>query len=584
MKIKNGILMALILIATKHSIAQFPKFDKIKLPAGKTKGDEKSAKTNNQSSTSTESSNSPSSSNTIEQSSSSSGGALTQNEQESWYNFYKNVTQECESRVWIDGMYEGYFLSAIENYFDKLAAFKWICVDLETKIENDKKRSPETFKFYGNKNDMPEGMEYGGANSDVLASKLKWTNNSVTKYYKWKINVKKDQAGVAKSIAKYIEASQERISANAELNTRIAYEYILIAKELCSYFEKAQGKSVPLTEVTVKTEAQRLAIINGVKSKLTGKFHENNLQKVIAFSKKQILGKESDVDVSTELIPGKFSHIIAYAVEPLNRFGAKSSLSTGGRETLPSIYLTFNNSSSNKLIVNQKIYCNTELFNTMKDKFYVEFEWFPDMATVNYKSHLEYMPIMHLGQYLLKLQNGKYNVNMLFGNNIHTDIGSRGSFVIVMNDEIRSNLKNYLEKLWIKKLESVTFNSQYGDKDQRNIIYNVEELKKYGYLEKLSVERTGKVMKPWPNDKEVESFVGSGWGLFKRDDGKYEVIGLGFVQKPGDQKWKWTSIASDMDYYVLTETGGSETQRVQPQKLEQGYEINTTNIQKNGVW
>ena len=220
----------------------------------------------------------------------------------------------------------------------------------------------------------------------------------------------------------------------------------------------------------------------------------------------------------------------------------------------------------------------------MKDKFYVEFEWFPDMATVNYKSHLEYMPIMHLGQYLLKLQNGKYNVNMLFGNNIHTDIGSRGSFVIVMNDEIRSNLKNYLEKLWIKKLESVTFNSQYGDKDQRNIIYNVEELKKYGYPEKLSVERTGKVMKPWPNDKEVESFVGSGWGLFKRDDGKYEVIGLGFVQKPGDQKWKWTSIASDMDYYVLTETGGSETQRVQPQKLEQGYEINTTNIQKNGVW
>ena len=75
---------------------------------------------------------------------------------------------------------------------------------------------------------------------------------------------------------------------------------------------------------------------------MTGTFHENHLQKVLVFSKKQTLGKESQADVVTELIPGTFSHIVAYAVEPQSRFGAKSSLSTGGRETQPGIFLKIN--------------------------------------------------------------------------------------------------------------------------------------------------------------------------------------------------------------------------------------------------
>jgi hypothetical protein len=555
--------------------AQLPK---IKLPIGGKDKKTTNQSTNNQS----QNNNNSGQSNSNNASSGSNSGSLSQPEQEAMYNFYQNFTAECDSRVWIDGLYEDYFMSAVGNDFKKLTVFKWLFKDLDTKIEQDKLKTPETFKFYGNKNDTPQGMEFGGGSNSQLPSRLQWANNAVTKYYQWKSNVKRDKESIAKSILKYVEASKERMSANPDLNTRIAYEYVLIGRELANGFAHVQGKTPAMDNVLAKIEQQRLAIVNHVRAKLTGKYHENNLQQVVAFSQKQVLGKEAEADITTELIPGKFRHIVAYAVEPQNRFGAKSSMSTGGRETQPGIFITYNNSPD--FLVTQRIYCNTEMFNTMKDKFFVEFEWFPDINKINYASHLNYMPIMHLGQYFLNLANGKYGISFMFGEDIHTDIGARGSFTLVINDEIKANLKDYLDKLWAKKLESVTFNSQYGSKDQRNIITNWEELKKYGYPEKVTVERTGKVMKPWPRENEVESYVGSGWGLFKRDDGKYEVIGLGFVNKPGDDKWKWTSIASDMDYYILTETGSGDTKRIKPKRLDQGYEILPANIQKSNVW
>jgi hypothetical protein len=547
-----------------------PNLDKVKIPGGKPKLPPKENKENAEK---------PSGS-----TGSATGATMSQQEQESWYNFYQQVTQEWESMVWKEGVYPDYFMSQIGNDFNKLQKFKWVCVELDKRIENDKKRSPETFRYYGNKQDMPAGMEYGGPNDDALPSRLKWTNSSITKYYQWKPLAQKQQAQVAEAILKYVEASKERISANPELNTRIAYEYVNIAKELTSFFETLQGSHTALQQTAGKVEAQRQAIIQLIKSKITGKFHENNLQRVVAFTSTQQLGKENEAEITQELIPGKFAHIVAYAVEPQQRFGAKSRLSTGNRETQPGIYFQFNATSANPITVSQKIYCNQDIFTAMKDKYYVEFEWFPDLSVVNYKSHLHYMPIHHLGQYMMRLQNGKYTVNMLFGDDIHTDIGARGTFTILMNDDIRNELKSYLDKLWAKKLETVTFNSQYGEKDQRNLITNWEELKKFGYPERVTVERTGQVMKPWPRENEVESYVGSGWALCKREDGKYEVIGLSFVQKPGEQKWRWTAVASDMDYYLLLETGAADNFRIHPTRMGQGYEIPAANISKNGIW
>ncbi|MFN3342143.1 MAG: hypothetical protein ACK40M_05570 [Flavobacteriales bacterium] len=573
---KKLLFLFLFVFAGQATVfSQLPKIDKSKIPVKPKKGGaEEPARKSEEKSGGT---NSTTTAN-------SGGSRVSAEEQNSWYNFYQAVTGECESMAWKEGLYEGYFLSMVENNFDKLETYKWLCRDLPTRIEKDKEKSPETFRFYGNKAETPQGMEYGGTSKDVLPSKLQWVNSSVTKYYIWRGYVNRDQGSIAKAIAKYVEASQERMSANADLNTRIAYEYVGIGMILCKGFENIQGKNTALDETFTKLDAQRNKILNHIRPKLSGKFHEEKLQQVVAFSSKQVLGKENPAQQTKELIPGKFAHIAGYAVEPLNRFGAKSTQSTGGRETLPPIYLKYTHANGNTILVKQGIYANKALFDANKEKFAVEFEWFPELTSINYKSHLEFMPVMHLGNYFLNVPNGNYPVQFMFGNDIHTDIGCRGEFVLKIDDEIKTSLKTYLDQLWNKKLESVTFNSQYGATDNRNIISNWEELKKFGYPEKVTVERTGQVMKPWPKDNEIESFVGSGWCLVKRDDGKYEVIGLSFVQKPGEKTWRWTAIASDMDYYILLESGNGDNVRVHPKRIGQGYEILQQNIGKSSVW
>jgi hypothetical protein len=571
----SSILVLLSLVFAVNAGAQLPKIDKSKIPV-KPKGEKQDPKKTDQ-----PSGNTNTGTNTV---SSGGGKTLSDAEQNAWYNFYQSVTSECESMAWREGLYEGYFLSMVENNFEKLETYKWLCKDLPVRIEQDKQRSPETFRFYGNKTETPQGMEFGGTSNSGLPSKLQWVNGRVTKYFVWRGHVTRDQGSIAKAIAKYVEASEERMSANADLNTRIAYEYVRIGMILCKGFELIQGKNANLDATMAKLDGQRNKILNHIRPKLSGKFHEEKLQQVVAFTSKQTLGKEIGGSETKELIPGKFAHIVGYAVEPLNRFGAKSTQSTGGRETLPPIYIRYRAANGNVLLVKQGIYANKALFDANKDKFAVEFEWFPDLATCNYKSHLEYMPAMHIGQYLMNVPNGNYQIQFMFGNDIHTDIGCRGEFVLKIDDEGKAELKTYLEKAWAKKLETVTFNSQYGSADNRSIISNWEDLKKFGYPEKVTVERTGQVMKPWPKDNEIESFVGSGWCLVKRDDGKYEVIGLSFVQKPGEKTWRWTAIASDMDYYILLESGNGDNLRVHPQRLGQGYEILQQNIGKSSVW
>jgi hypothetical protein len=137
--------------------------------------------------------------------------------------------------------------------------------------------------------------------------------------------------------------------------------------------------------------------------------------------------------------------------------------------------------------------------------------------------------------------------------------------------------------MWAKKLASVTFNTEYGAGDDRNQVMNWQDLNRHGKLIKLSVTQTGKVMKPWPNENQVESFVGSGWVLVERTDGKHEVIGYSFVKKAGDKLWRATAVASDMDYYTVT-VPAALGQKIYPKRIELGYEIPKENLAKGNIW
>ncbi|MBP6688017.1 MAG: hypothetical protein KA160_09175, partial [Lacibacter sp.] len=269
-------------------------------------------------------------------------------------------------------------------------------------------------------------------------------------------------------------------------------------------------------------------------------------------------------------------------VDPLTGLGAKSVMSTGTRPKLPYLQLKNITKDDQSEPVVVPIYCNQPMYNKMKDAFYVEFDMFPDLAKTNYESHLNYMSSLHLTQFFLTQPVGTYKYEMFLGE-INGTIGPKSVFTINITQETKTAMQAYQDQVWAKKLASVTFNTEYGAGDDRNQVMNWEDLKRHGKLIKLSVTQTGKVMKPWPNENQVESFVGSGWILVERTDGKHEVIGYSFVKKAGDKLWRVTAVASDMDYYTLMvpSTIGS---KIEAKRLELGYEIPNENITKGNIW
>lgn len=510
-------------------------------------------------------------------------GALSKDEETEWMNYYQSATSEARAMVWREGLYDGYFMNMFQIDTRKIGNFLFFLDGLDKKIEADKKRMKEPFMFYGSKNSMPEGMEYGGANRDFLGSRLgTGVNKNITEYYSWRASVKtKYYAEFAQSVQKYI-AESKRLSSEGKNALGFAFRYANVAIQLSNAISQFQPSNQEIVKTKKEAEAQYNAVLAALRSSLAGKFHEEHLEKICLFNQKQTLGKESKDQEIQEIIPGKPTYLIAYAVDPLTSLGAKSVMSTGNRPKLPYLQLKdiTKDDQGESLIL--PIYCNEIIYNKMKEAFYTEFEMFPDLNKTNYESHLNYMPSLHLTEFFLTLPVGTYKYELFLGE-VNGTIGPKSVFTVKITSDTKKELQNYHDQMWAKKLASVTFNTQYGNGDDRNMVMNCEDLKKHGKLLKLSVTQTGTVMKPWPNEKQVESYVGSGWILVERADGKHEVIGYSYVKKPDDKQWRVTAVASDMDYYTIT-VPSSMGQKIYPKRLELGYEIPKENIAKGNVW
>jgi len=85
-------------------------------------------------------------------------------------------------------------------------------------------------------------------------------------------------------------------------------------------------------------------------------------------------------------------------------------------------------------------------------------------------------------------------------------------------------------------------------------------------------------MKPWPNENQVEYFTGAGYGVFKRTDGKYEIIRLDFRKSPGSSQFDFSG-ANVMSHYEIE---GSMT--IKSEVLNLGYEISKEGIDKCTIW
>lgn len=171
----------------------------------------------------------------------------------------------------------------------KINSFLFLVNGIEQRIAQDKTYTPESFKFYGNKSEMPEGMEYGGPNKDFLGSRLGWVSKYVTKYYWWKAQVKANfYPDLAKNVETYLNESKRYASSQLGF----AWRYANAAAQFADAFAQLQPNNQEMAKKKQEAQAQINAVITALRPNLSGKFQEENLEKVVAFKQKQTPGKK----------------------------------------------------------------------------------------------------------------------------------------------------------------------------------------------------------------------------------------------------------------------------------------------------
>ncbi|MFZ1305723.1 MAG: hypothetical protein WAR80_07765, partial [Ferruginibacter sp.] len=465
---KQVALVCAIMLGLSSGYAQI-NLNKLKKAAGKaTEGNNQNTQSSNSSGSQSQGSNSsgtPSgnvSSGNASSGTKSQGGALTKDEETAWWTYYQEATQESGAMVWREGLYDGYLLSALELDNRKMGKFLFFLDGLDKRIETDSKRMKEPFMFYGNKAEMPEGMEYGGPNRDFLGSRLgSGVNKYITQYYNWRATVKtKYYTEFAQCVQKYLDESK-RFESGGKTGLGFAFRYANTAILLCDAIAKFQPQNQDIVRKKAEAQTQYNAVLGALRPSLAGSYHESHLEKINIFNQKQTPGKESKEQEIQEVIPGKPTYLIAYAVDPLITLGAKSTMSTGNRPKLPYLQLKDITKDDQSEPVVVPIYCNELIYNKMKDAFYVEFDMFPDLSKTNYESHLNYMPSLHLTEFFLSRPAGTYTYEFFLGE-INGTIGPKSIFTIKINEETKRELQAYHDQMWAKKLASVTFNTQYG--------------------------------------------------------------------------------------------------------------------------
>ncbi|MEZ6185005.1 MAG: hypothetical protein R3F62_08355 [Planctomycetota bacterium] len=437
------------------------------------------------------------------------------------------------------------------------------------RIAEDAKAHPEVFAYYGMQNPQKYGdMPYGGQKRPQIADK---DLDRVNRYYLPTIyEVKARLAGKDQELA---DAVPERLEGTKTLDEALAAVRLAKAIARC----QPQNPHLParLKEAQAVVE-ERLAAI---KPLIKGPFHVAHMRELVGFSTKQTLGSERQGDVVTEITPGQPFYLVGYLSESVASLGFKRRDSTLGYETtrLPDVKFQIQGQSSQPWRLAPY---STVTGKDLEGVGVVVVDLLPDPQTT-YPTHLAYLPALHFTRWLLDQKPGTYTLEFSANPHLSVDFtakGAHGRFQLTLTEENRPALQAYYDALWAKKLSTVVFPDDFGVEDDQGNIPNLDHLKKYGRLIKLTCAETNKVMKPFPNQHQVDNYVGMGFGLFERE-GRYEIIPLGFSRKPSAQAMSWTSIRGKPDHYALR--GPTE---YTPRLIEFGYEIPQANLDKTGSW
>ena len=315
--------------------------------------------------------------------------------------------------------------------------------------------------------------------------------------------------------------------------------------------------------------------VSGFGNMLCSDFHKTHLTEIVVFGKEPSFANEGEADLIQTIVPGEPAYITGYF--------ATTNKTAGG---IPSILLISPENKYAKDIypwghgneVIAPMFNGESVRNEYLDKAYFTFNVFPDPDQINYKSHVQYIPHLNFVKWLRYLPSEIVEIPVRFGRNEEMALGK---IKVDLTGDNKQKLEDYAKRLEAKRLAAVTFPDFAGCSEKGNTVRNKADLDKYGKVLKLTLVQGGDIMKPWPNDHEIDYHTASGFAAVQKPSGKVEIMPLDFRKKPGESTWQWWSVGSWPDLYSIDEQGSKVTA---VKKIEHGYEILPENVQKCGYW
>jgi hypothetical protein len=443
--------------------------------------------------------------------------------------------------------------------------------NLDRRLAADAAKLPAVFKYYGGeeKSGRFADLPYGGASRPRFDDKAL---EQVNTYYLPRIyEVKGRLAGKEAELARGVT-----LAAEAATNLDEASEASRLARAVAA----CQPQNPGLAAATAAARAAVDKHLAGIAHLVTGDFHKAHLRRLVAFSRPQTPGREAVDQVVTTIVPGRPLHLVAYLSRSVKALGATRPDADLGQNVAVCPDLGF------RVARKEDPICRLPVYTTVRgpelDKVgTVALDLLPDPETVAFASHLQYLPALHFAQWLQDLPLGSHELELAIA---EYDIDERSPAYtrlrIDVGPETKATLQAYVERLWAKKLAAVVFPDTYGAADNREQCVNTSDLAKYGTLRRLVMSQTGKVMKPFPHQSEVNNFVGTGWAIFERE-GRCEVVELSFSRLPSEQRWRWTGLGVAPTHYTLNR---APAEQIRPRLLQYGYEILPANIERTGRW
>lgn len=291
---------------------------------------------------------------------------------------------------------------------------------------------------------------------------------------------------------------------------------------------------------------------------ITGEFHKANLKMIVGFKSPQETGDENPNEVIQTFEAGQPIYLTGYFQSDMK--------STGG---VPTFKMIYHDESTDKEYF-QPMYVAEDKKAEVELKGTFQYAFFPKISTLNYDSHLAYIPYLNFAKWVSTLLPGTYDLDLVFG--IRNEM-ARSSFKMIVTPESLRMARDYYDALYAKKVDAVTF-PLASCQNKAGSIPNVADLSQYGKLLKVDYSQTGDIMFPWPRDHEVQYNTASGYGIFERN-GTLEVIQLEFRKLPSASRFEFHAIGNRPTHLTML---CPNQMSIQPEILDYGYEMNKENL------